>query len=215
MNDRQADLAGRIRQRAGEIMQELDEMMLLSTIQESASETADRRHVEVCRILADVAGRFAEEARQRGLKLTVCADGQQFVPAWEDAIDTVCLHLLGNAVKYTPSGGQVTAVAGRRDGKVLLEITDTGIGIPDDQKGRIFSEFFRATNARQVAGGTGLGLSIVKAIVERLGGQIDFQTAQGVGTKVTVTLPPGEAPAPIPGGQQASASPGQALTGSA
>ena len=208
MNQQQADLAGRIRQRAAEIMKQLDEMLLLSTIQESQAETADRRPVEVRQVLTEATGHFAEEASQRGLTVTVCAEEGLYVPAWEDALDTLSLHLLGNALKYTPAGGTVAAVARREGRNVLLEIADNGIGIPEDQRERVFGEFFRATNARQVADGTGLGLSIVKAIVERLGGRIEMASRLGAGTKVTVTLPAAEPPrAACPGGERLNREP--------
>ena len=72
----------------------------------------------------------------------------------------------------------------------MVEVSDTGIGIPDDAMSHLFEEFFRAPNARLVEReGTGLGLSIVRETVNNLGGQVTVQSEVGVGTHVTVTLP--------------------------
>jgi signal transduction histidine kinase len=77
------------------------------------------------------------------------------------------------------------------DGKVRLEVTDTGIGIPHEEMGQLFSRFYRASTAtRRAIPGTGLGLVIARAIVDAHGGAISLQSQEGEGTCVTVTLPP-------------------------
>ena len=193
VNAKQAELMQRIRERAEVMMRQLDEMLLLSTIKEDTIETTQRKAIELGGVLGEMAASFAEEAEARGVAVADQTNGQAYVAAWEDALETLCLHLLGNALRYTPSGGQVTARAHRRGRQIELQVRDTGIGIPADQKQRVFNEFFRATNARQVSRGTGLGLSIVKEIVERLGGQVRIESAVDEGTTVQVTLPVREA----------------------
>jgi len=195
-NPKQNDLVARINRRAEEAMAQLDEMLLLSTIQESASETGERRPVHVRAVLDQVASSFAEEAQNKGLTFEVDLAEAPAVSAWEDALETIMEHLLGNAIKYTPSGGRVGLSSRLSDRQVEIRVSDTGIGIPPEQQEQVFREFFRATNARQVGGGTGLGLSIVKATVERLGGSIALDSAEGRGTTITVRLPIGaDAPA--------------------
>jgi signal transduction histidine kinase len=111
------------------------------------------------------------------------------------SIEEMVVNLLLNAIKYTPENGTVELKANRRDDSVLIEITDTGIGIPREEQGKIFDEFFRATNARKVEwDGTGLGLSIVKHIVEGHGGEIHVNSIEGSGTTFTIQLPTGQAP---------------------
>jgi signal transduction histidine kinase len=195
-NPKQNEFAARINRRAEEAMAQLDEMLLLSTIQEKASETGERRPVNVRAVLDQVASSFAEEAQNKGLTFEVDLAEAPAVSAWEDALETIMEHLLGNAIKYTPSGGRV-GLSSRLSGRqVEIRVSDTGIGIPPEQQEQVFREFFRATNARQVGGGTGLGLSIVKATVERLGGSIALDSAEGRGTTITVRLPIGaDAPA--------------------
>ena len=100
-------------------------------------------------------------------------------------------NLIANAVKFTNEGG--VEVSLRRDADTaLIEVVDTGIGIPDDEVGRLFDRFFRASSATTNAvQGTGLGLSIAKAIVEGHGGSIDVHSLEGRGTTFRVRLPLG------------------------
>ena len=108
--------------------------------------------------------------------------------------------LLLNATKYTPAGGTISVKAQPHGDSVVIEVTDTGIGIPPDEQPRIFEEFYRASNARQrEPEGDGLGLSLVKRIVELHHGTILFSSELGVGTTFRIVLPlvvPPEVPAP-------------------
>jgi PAS domain S-box-containing protein len=112
------------------------------------------------------------------------------VLADRDRLTQVVTNLLSNAAKFSPSGVPVTLRVARKDGNVRLSVTDRGPGIPAEFRGRIFQRFQQAdsSDTRQ-KGGTGLGLSISKSIVDRLGGQIGFETGQGAGTTFFVDLP--------------------------
>jgi signal transduction histidine kinase len=190
LNHKQYELVLKIQGRCEEIMGQVDEMMLLSTIKESAAETSGRHDVEVGPVVRESVSAFAEEARHRSLTLTLDeGPAGASVSAWDDAMETIMEHLVGNALKYTPAQGSVTVGWRVENKSVRITVADTGIGIPPEQKGQLFHEFFRATNARQICCGTGLGLAIVKAIVERLGGEVAIESALGKGTKVRVGLP--------------------------
>ena len=107
--------------------------------------------------------------------------------------DTVT-NLLSNAIKYTPAGGSVRLRARDEGEHVLIEVSDTGIGIPPDELDKVFNEFYRASNARQtVRDGTGLGLSMAREVIERHGGRI-WAESGGTGTTFYLTLlkPPGQ-----------------------
>ena len=108
----------------------------------------------------------------------------------EFSITEMITNLLFNAVKYTPENKTVRLEAKCFDDHVQIDIIDTGIGIPAEDLESVFEEFFRAGNARKnEKDGTGLGLSIVKQIVERHGGEISVQSAEGRGSTFTVILP--------------------------
>ena len=97
-----------------------------------------------------------------------------------------------NAIRYTPEKGTVTIDAKNGKDCAVIEMADTGIGIPADEINDVFDEFFRARNARKVhRDGTGLGLSIAKYIVERHGGKMWVDSIKDTGTKFWITLPKG------------------------
>jgi PAS domain S-box-containing protein len=118
------------------------------------------------------------------------ADDAATVTADTEHLDRVLINLLSNAVKFTPDGGRITVDVTRAGDTVSMVVSDTGIGIPDDEQPRVFERFFRSSKAQELAvAGTGLGLVIVKGIVELHGGTVTLRSTAGVGTRVTITLP--------------------------
>lgn len=106
------------------------------------------------------------------------------------SLEEIITNMLFNAVKYTPQGGTVKLSAQAQADTILVEITDTGIGIPEAELPKVFEEFFRASNARQVErDGTGLGLAIAQQVVERHGGRIWVTSEEGRGSTFSFTLP--------------------------
>jgi signal transduction histidine kinase len=103
-------------------------------------------------------------------------------------IGRVFANLIGNAVKFTPRRGTIHLSGALRDGALLVEVRDSGIGIPADELPRIFNKYFRATVAQGFKG-TGLGLTISKAIVEAHGGSINVESVVGKGSRFSVRLP--------------------------
>ncbi len=105
-------------------------------------------------------------------------------------IEETLRNLLLNAIKYTPENGTASLSVTEDNTFFIIQITDTGIGIPDDEKDNIFDEFYRARNARKVEkDGTGLGLSISKEVVQRHGGTIWVSSHEGAGSTFSFTLP--------------------------
>lgn len=98
-------------------------------------------------------------------------------------------NLIGNAVKYTPEGGEITIEARAESGQVILRVHDTGVGIPPAEQPYIFDRFYRASNVNSLLPGTGLGLAIVKSIVDNHYGRIWVDSSPGEGTTFTVILP--------------------------
>ena len=102
----------------------------------------------------------------------------------------VLVNVIDNAIKYTPPGGSIALTAFTSDGMAVIEVMDTGIGIPAADLLHVFDRFFRADTARSRGlGGAGLGLSIVKAICNAHGGSIGLQSSEGIGTAVRIRLP--------------------------
>lgn len=99
-------------------------------------------------------------------------------------------NLISNAVKYTDAGGTVTMAIRPSAGGVTLSVADDGIGIPKREQEKIFSKFFRASNAmRKNTDGSGLGLSVVKSFVEEIGGRVWFESEEGVGATFFIEIP--------------------------
>ena len=108
----------------------------------------------------------------------------------ESRMYTAVLNILDNAIRYSDTGGEVTVRAALKQGTLEIRITDTGIGIPPVEQSKIFSRFYRASNAiRQQTEGSGLGLFIAKNIIEHHGGSITFTSEEQKGTTVSFTIP--------------------------
>jgi two-component system sensor histidine kinase VicK len=107
-------------------------------------------------------------------------------------------NLLVNAIKYTPEQGTITISLRVDDGQVILEVGDTGVGIPLADQPHIFEKFYRASNAPKSTPGTGLGLAIVKSIVDNYQGRIWVESTIGAGTKFIIVLPVASEPDTTP-----------------
>ena len=105
-------------------------------------------------------------------------------------LEQVMMNVIGNAIKYTPDGGTIQVDAGITGKNVWMEVSDNGIGIPKQDRERIFDRFYRVDKARsRESGGTGLGLSIAREIVMRHNGSIALTDHEGPGTTVRIVLP--------------------------
>jgi signal transduction histidine kinase len=96
-------------------------------------------------------------------------------------------NLLSNALKFTPSGGQVTISVAGREGSAFLEVRDTGPGIQPDEIERVFDRFYRGSSVR--AGGSGIGLAVVRDLVRAHGGEVSVESEPGAGSRFLVVLP--------------------------
>jgi signal transduction histidine kinase len=107
-----------------------------------------------------------------------------------DRISQVLSNLVSNAIKFTPEEGSLGIGLAVEGGRAVLRVNDSGIGISEDDRERLFERFFRAGNAvEQAIPGTGLGLAICKGIVDAHAGHLSLESALGEGTTVTVCLP--------------------------
>jgi len=141
-------------------------------------------------LLAENVAFVASEAREKGVDLHYQAiDAPLLLNADRRQIERVLLNLMNNAIKYTPRDGAVRVRADARDQSIVVEVEDTGYGIPAEELPIIFEPFQRAQQLEDKATGAGLGLSITKGLVEEHGGTIRVQSEVGVGTTFTIQLP--------------------------
>jgi signal transduction histidine kinase len=115
--------------------------------------------------------------------------GSRYILADPNQVMRVLRNLLSNAIKYTPEGGQIALRLDQVGEEARLSVTDTGIGITQEEQAYIFDRFFRSEGASRMASGTGLGLSITREIIELHGGRIELQSTPGKGSTFTVYLP--------------------------
>lgn len=128
--------------------------------------------------------------QQIHLNLNDLKGNDTIIYADKDRMGQAILNLLGNSIKYTPEGGHIKIDICIREDKLILEIEDNGIGIPEKDLARIFERFYRVDKARaRELGGTGLGLSIAKEIIEAHEGTIEIFSQEGKGTKTVIRLP--------------------------
>jgi signal transduction histidine kinase len=142
------------------------------------------------------------QAADKGIEIQVKLDrGLPFVRADATRTRQVLENLLGNALKFTPAGGQVTVRAALEGEGVRFSVSDTGMGIQPEHLPRVFDRYWQARHVRRA--GAGLGLAIAKGIVEAHGGRIWAESAVGKGSTFHFTLPAFHAPGP---GDDAAAS---------
>jgi heavy metal sensor kinase len=129
-------------------------------------------------------------AHTRGLTLKCLTEGDLQFTGDEQLLRRLVINLLDNAIRYTPSGGEVRAELQAGGGSVRLRVSDTGIGIAPEDAARVFERFYRAGEDRsRQNGGFGLGLAIVRWIAESHRGGVECTSLPGQGSTFTVTLP--------------------------
>ncbi|MFL5884150.1 MAG: ATP-binding protein, partial [Thermoleophilaceae bacterium] len=162
---------------------------------EAGTLAIEKGSVDLTSAVAESVEAARPRAEERGILLRVDA---QRVPACSgdaDRIGQTLDNLISNAIKFTPEEGSVDVMLRRDGGDAVIEVRDTGIGIPPDDMDRLFERFFRSSLAtEQAIQGVGLGLTIAKAIVETHGGRISVESEPGRGTTFTVRLPVGAQP---------------------
>ncbi len=171
------------------LLELVEDLLLLSRL-ESGAQRLDPRPTSLADLVDEVAGTFRAEAAVKHVDLVVTTSPEP-IPAVIDRsrFDQVVRNLISNALKFTEEGGQVIVSTARRERSWVIDVSDTGIGIPKEDLDRVFDRFFRASNvhARQQPG-SGLGLAIAQGIVGLHGGAIAV-TSDSSGTVFTVALP--------------------------
>ncbi len=166
---------------------------------EAGDTSLSAARVDVAALINNVTSSFTHKLEKKQITVSVkCSEGEKDgdLPVVVDAekLHLVVLNLVANAIEFNRTGKTVTIEAQRADGMLRIAVADEGIGIPEDQRDRLFERFHQFDQGpSRKHKGHGLGLSIVKAVVEMLGGTIDAKPAPGGGSVFRVEIP--EAPA--------------------
>jgi signal transduction histidine kinase len=189
LNEAQKDMIGRAHRRTSQALAFLSDLLKLTRTKLDGlpAITCFPLKAMIAKTLAAAKSR----AEAKGIQVSVdVAPEIEIVCGEQILIEETILNLLFNAVKYTPQGGKVRMEVRDQGPDVLVRVLDNGMGIPEAEMDKIFSEFYRATNARAAErDGTGLGLSFAKQVVEQHGGRIGVQNNPDGGCTFSFTLP--------------------------
>lgn len=163
-------------------------LLNINTI-ESGEYHISKSQVNLSKLISYITEDFEQAAKQKNIKINFLNAEEIIITTDEQAIHRILENLISNAIKYSNPDGIVNIELSKSD-KVIIKITDSGLGIKDEEKERVFQKFPRLTN-KPTAGenSTGLGLSIVKRLTELIGGNISFRSEYGKGTTFILELP--------------------------
>ena len=168
----------------------IEDVLTLSRIESGAFKTVPQP-VNLAELITAAIAALQPAAATKQITLTAGGPGGDLIVNGDaNQLDRVLINLISNAVKFTPKGGAICLTADRDGEAAVVSVRDTGIGIPERDKKALFTRFFRASNAvEQAIPGTGLGLTIVRTIISNHSGEIELQSQEGRGTKVTLRIP--------------------------
>ena len=178
---------GHIRKEAQRLVTLIGDIIRLSQLDEG--DVMPRETVDLLTLSQEAADDLTAAAEQKNVTISVTGEST-CVSGVRRLLYEVIYNLCDNGVKYNVEGGSVSVRVGMEDGKAVVSVTDTGIGIAPEHQGRIFERFYRVDKSHSKAsGGTGLGLSIVKHAVQYHHGTVELQSEEGKGTTIRILLP--------------------------
>ncbi|MDR2177139.1 MAG: PAS domain-containing protein [Treponema sp.] len=180
--------AGKIYDEAQRLINLVNDIMTLSRLDEGG-EARPEEEADLLALAHSAAGRIKGAAEDK--KITLAVDGEQArIPGIPHVLDEMIFNLIDNAVKYNIEGGSVRVSVEKSGGETILSVEDTGIGIPEDERERIFERFYRVDKSRNNAvEGTGRGLSIVKHGAALHGAKIEIQSGAEKGSRFILRFP--------------------------
>jgi ammonium transporter len=186
--ERQVDNLSKILVSAEHLLGLIDEILDLSRV-EAGEVSLDLSETDVAEVMREVADSLEPLVDRPRVKLGVEAEaGLPTVVTDRDKVKQILLNLLSNAIKYTDEGS-IAVSASTADGRLRIGVSDTGVGIPGSELGRVFDEFHRADTPSARRSGTGLGLTISRRLARALGGDVTVQSRLGTGSEFTLDLP--------------------------
>ncbi|MCP4267274.1 MAG: HAMP domain-containing histidine kinase [Candidatus Brocadiaceae bacterium] len=185
------DLIVRSEKRTGFLLTLVNDLLDLVAGNIGKPKEADGEPVDINAVVKGILQLFQENVRSKDIKITIKSmDKSHYVKIAKDDLDIILTNLIDNAVKYTKEGGTIDIRNISTTKEIRLEISDTGIGIHKEELKKVFDEFYRSKNAKDIEGdGTGLGLPIVRNLINKYGGNIDVQSTLVKGTAVIISFP--------------------------
>lgn len=183
-----AGFAGTIKEESARLISLIDDIIKLSRMDESTV-PQETEIIDVFGSARDVVSRLSGKASENDIELSFSGEPSE-IKGVQHILDEIVYNICENAIKYNRLGGFVKVSVRNEGSESLITVADNGIGIPKADRERVFERFYRVdkSHSKQI-GGTGLGLSIVKHGVIYLGGKINLESEEGVGTVITVGFP--------------------------
>ena len=188
VNPQQAEFINRVKSSVYTTTKLIDDLLKLGRVEVGTLDEVTPVNMKL--LVANILTHYQLQVKEKGHTLRLRKSGDlQPVMGSRVQLNQLVDNLIGNAVKYTPPGGQIRVILGEEENQLILQVADNGPGIPLEDQSRIFEKFYRASNAPKGVAGTGLGLAIVKTIVDNHRGRIWVESKPGEGAVFTVVLP--------------------------
>ncbi len=189
LNRRQSEYARGILDTTRGLMSVVSDILDLASIEAGRMEL-DRDTVDVHGLLVSVLNLIGERTRRKDLKVSFdCPPDIGWIIADDKRLKQVVFNLLSNALTFTPERGSIRLEARREEDDLIIVVSDTGIGIPQADRERVFKPFERGGDPKTDKSGAGLGLSLVRNFIELHGGSVEVKSLKGRGTSITCRLP--------------------------
>jgi signal transduction histidine kinase len=187
----QTEFAKRISESGDYMLRLVNNLLDLGKLARSEAESLPRSDVDLIALTREVVEGHRPQATAKAQRLTLEApSGGVTLHTADLALRQVLTNLVSNAIKYTPSDGNVRVVLEVEQSAVTWRVSDDGIGLSQEEQARLFTKFFRSQRPEaRLIKGTGLGLALARALVERLEGTIEVSSAVDQGSTFTVRLP--------------------------
>ncbi len=181
----------RVQERLDEVLDLTSDLLDLARLKQAKVQLPKVSELQdVAAVLRKVCDLFQQQVRDKKQELKVEILDNPFVVAEQYHLEQIWTNLISNAIKYTPTGGRITVTLQSENDSIIGTVADSGIGIADADRPRLFEDFFRTDEAKESGEiGTGLGLAIVKQAVEAYGGEINVTSRLGHGSRFTFILP--------------------------
>jgi two-component system phosphate regulon sensor histidine kinase PhoR len=177
----------KIRKESSRMLELIEDIIRLSEWDEDVAQD-EAEEFDLYTLGSEVIDLLTPRAAEKNVSLSIVG-GVTAITANKRMLHEVLSNLIENAIKYNKPNGSVRVSLSNQKDKTVIEVSDTGIGIPQEYQDRVFERFYRVDRSRsKQTGGTGLGLSIVKHIVQHHKGDISINSKQDIGTKITIKL---------------------------